>query len=279
MVIDTPKNTKIVYLYVRDFRWNRTVDHESSMGHPKKGCIYQAVKNIDTKSYRLAYEFDKNENTKDFQFILLNKLVHKASPLTQESPSFYVTGTDYDSDIFEVNMSNLLDCDLNDKELDKLYQWVMDDNKTLNAWAKAFFEKAFGGTKQPPLTPHSSSGPPTPMTKKEFRAELVAFLKRTGDTEMASVVSTLTELHEKTPILYSAVGRVVHEILSTAENDTSIQDLRLDDQLGPGANVASAVEKLMIYGGKNRRTNFHSETLVAAIKDLLLELFRINKTK
>lgn len=249
MLIDTPTNTKIIYLYVKDFQWTIPINKESNVGHPKSGRVYRGIINTDTESYRLMYRVGDA-----IQGTLLPQLD------SQDEANGYL------SDIREITINNILDFDILEEDLTELLRWLETDNKELKDKIKGFFDKQ---------QPNPSFSLPPFLTKKSM-PEMVVEILRSRDPELASIVSTVNELRVSDPHIFDAVGAFINHLLSHPEAETSIDSrwIRFDKNLGAGANLSAALSKLSVYGSNNRRTGFSEHDLVGAIRDLLLEEYR-----
>lgn len=246
MLIDTPTNTKIIYLFVKDFQWTIPINKESNVGHPKPGRVYRGVKNTDTESYRLMYRVGDA-----IQGTLL--------PLLDSHDE----ANGYLSDIREITIDNILDFDILEEDLTEFLRWLETDNKELKEKMKGFFDK-----QQPNALP--------PFLQKKTMPEMVVEILRSRDPELASIVSTVNELRISDPHIFAAVGAFINHLLAHPEAETSIDSrwIRFDKNLGAGANLSAALSKLSVYGSSNRRTSFSEHDLVGAIRDLLLEEYR-----
>lgn len=253
MLIDTSSNTKIVYLFVNNFEWTAAANKEIALGHPKNGRVYRAVKNTDSESYRIMYPIN---NT--FQGTYLSTLKESNSE------------NGYVSDIQEIEIGNILDFNILEDDLTQFVRWIEIDNSDLKGAFKQFFEKQSN-----PL-----GSMPRQLNKKDLLAVVVGALRGT-DPEMASVVSTISELRSVEPQIYAALGVFVNHILANNEPETSIDSrwIRFDKTLGAGANLSSAVQRLSSYGSSDRRKNFSENDLMEAIKDLFLETYRLKSHK
>src|SRR5690606_8843885 len=163
MLIDTPSNTKIVYLFVNDFQWTVPLNKEASVGHPKSGRVYRAIKNVDTESYRVMYTIDKN-----FQGVLIDKLDNDDR------------AAGYLSDIHEITKSNVLDFDILEEDLTEFVRWLETENKDLITAMEPFFDRQRGGSPQ--------------IITKKILPDVVVEILRPRDPELASVIATINEL-------------------------------------------------------------------------------------
>lgn len=247
MLIDTTQNTKIVYLFVEKFEWLHTMDREQSVGHPKPGRLYRAIKNTDTNSYRVMYPINGA-----FQGTLIDQLDGAADV--------------YISEIHEVTLDNILKFSISTEDLKEFERWLDTKNKDLVEYMEKFFKKQ--------KSPTSKSINELP-DEEFFRVILKTLGNR--DPEMAAVLSTLDQLRAADPHAYLGMALFSHHLLNKQQQEETPIDsfwIRLDEQLGGGANLSSALEKLAQYGGKNRRLNYSEDDLMGAIRDLLLEAYR-----
>lgn len=255
-MIDTKKNTKIVYLYINEFKWMLSEDNEMAMGHPKEKTLYRGVYNTDTGTYRGIYE--TNGKMKGF---FLKKLISKEN-ISEED----ITG--YTSNIIEVSPSTILDCNLTEKELDKLTQWIQSENKDLmeELWPreKTGEIKAFR----------------IPDEAGEAFTKVFADMLRGTPSELSQLTDSLGNIRDTDPLMFEAIEDLIYFL---GEEEGSTQDSILDptwinsDKLhGTGANMSAALTKLARYCGHNRRVNLDKADLFGAMKNLLNEQIRRN---
>lgn len=255
-MIDTKKNTKVVYLYVNEFKWTFSEDHERAVGHPKEKTLYRAVYNTDTNTYRGIYEMEGKMNG-----FYLKKLVSKES-VSEEG----VTG--YTSDIIEITPSTILDCDLSSSDLTRLLKWIESNNKDLTdeLWP-------------PAKTPSPNDIKIFRMNDAKDFADMMGQIFSSKNPEFEKMSESLRQLNEVDPMMFEAITDLVLFII----NDESVPDsfidpswISTDKQHGAGANIHSALQKLARYGGSDRRTNLEEYDLMGCIKDLLTEQIRRN---
>jgi hypothetical protein len=244
MLIDTLSNTKIVYIFANKFTWTNNTEKETNVGHPKPGRLYRAIKNTDTNTYRIVYNIENN-----IQGILIDKLESK-------DESF-----GYVADMKEVSLSNVLNFEITEEDLKQFDNWLSTNNQDLKDWMNKFFE---------------GQSNKVVIKSKVSVSDKVLEAVRSRDPELASIISMITDLRNIDPILYGALGSFVSYIIRKDYPESSVNDqwVRVDKNLGAGANISSALTKLSTYGGKDRRTNFASADLLDAIKDLLTEQYR-----
>lgn len=252
-MIDTKTNTKIVYLYVNQFKWAFSTDHEAALGHPKEKTLYRGVYNTDTKTWRGIYELEGK-----MKGFFLKTLNSKESVSEEE-----VIG--YTSHITEISPSTILNCDLQESDLDQLLKWLENNNKDLinTLWPKNEIkgfrmEEAIG--------------------EKEFVPLLTTILYG-KDSEFADLLGILHSLRTNDPLIFEALTHLIDFLEQGEPTDDSVIDptwIRMDKLHGTGANMAAALEKISRYSGGNRRTNLREEDLMGTIRDLLNEQIRRN---
>lgn len=240
---DKATNTKIVYLYVKEFTWTNIESRENTAGHPKKDRLYRGVFNTDTKTYRLFYKED--------EAVYLPTLT-----ATTDNEFGYL------SNIVEVTVQNVLELDINDEDLTEFVKWVEDDNATL----KNTMGINQGQPKQKPVT----------------EAEFMKAMQATQEgREQLEFLAELRSLREVNLPVFSALTDLVSYLVNVdvPEGADSFVDtawMNVSKTLGAGKNISRAIEHLARYGGENRRTNLSGTDLMIALKALLEEQARRN---
>ena len=248
-LIDTPQNTKIVYLWINKFAWSNDMDKEQSVGHPKPKHLYRGVYNKDTETYRFVYKMGDI-----FQGTFLKSL-------TSDDET-----AGYTSDIVELSLSNILDSNLSEKDLKMLLEWIDTDNKDLK-------EKLWAAPKR------------VNLDFIDMGTDIATFFADTikkSDPEFTDFIAVGSSLREINPSMFEAVHNIISYLIedeyTEVEDDSSISPrwISMDVKLGAGANLYGAIQKLARYGSVNTRVSRSKEDLLGAIKDLLVEQQRRN---
>ncbi len=240
--IDTPSNTKIVYIYVNSFEWESEEHNEVNLGNPKSKRLYRGVFNNDTKTYRLIF---LREDSFDGLFI----------------PKLKAQAYNYSIDATEITLDNILSVDLNDGDIEQLLMWTAKDgNKTL--WDKIWEDD--------------------PSVNKNAVKNAITKQLRKVDPLMLDFVNIVSNLKATHPLMFDAVARLHRYLLYNQDGSTMMDSpvdpswIKMSIDHGAGANLSEALQKLARYGGTDRRENLLEEDLLGAIKDLMTELVRRN---
>lgn len=110
---DSSETSKVVLLYVKDFKWTDQYLTEQFAGHLRLKRVYRAIYNKPTESYRVIYLYDRSS-----QAINLPSLVKKTEEMN------------YTSDIIEITSNNIVDYEICEEDLDQIIKW--GDHKDLN---------------------------------------------------------------------------------------------------------------------------------------------------
>lgn len=243
--IDTPTNTKIVYLYVRRFEWRNDVGREENLGHPHNRRLYRGAYNKDTKTYRLVYEHP--DGGWGGMFL----------------PTLKSSGDTYSIDAVELTHKNIVQQDLSEEDLDNLTRWTAEGgNKKL--WDSFWDTKNDREKKQP--EPNLVSLP-----------IMVRDVLQNSDPRMLHFVDSLKRMRNINPLLFDAFVELV-DYLDTAppDGDPLLDQMRLSKEHGTGVNLHEALKRLTRYTGTNRRENLDINDLHGAIGDILTEIIRRN---
>ena len=108
---DNSENSKVVVLYVKDFKWLDQYTAEHFGGHLKNKRVYRAIYNKDIDSYRVLYTIEGRHNA-----VNLPSLITKS-------------GAMYTSNIVLIDKQNIVDFDISEEDLDQIIKW--DDHKDL----------------------------------------------------------------------------------------------------------------------------------------------------
>lgn len=250
---DTVDNTKIVYLYVKEFEWTFPEGKENNVGHPKKNKVYRAAYNSDTNSYRLFYEFDKK-----FTALFLPTLT------AVNNETFFDTPT-YTSEIVELSRHNVLEHLISEEDLDDWLKWIEEDNASIKQMMGLDNNQSQG--KQPQIV--TAQDVVRAVQKNQENQELTQFLSR------------LEHLREINPPLFEALTNLVEFLVGPPDGpelDTMVETdwIGFSKTLGAGKNLSDALKQLSRYGGESRRTNLMERDLFGAIRSLLAEQARRN---
>lgn len=241
---DTIYNTKIVYLYVNKFDWeSNSMGREDSAGNPKAKHVYRAIKNTETGTYRIVYEV-----THSVKSTYIDNL---------KNDNFEQCG--YTSDIVELSLSNILECNLSEECLDNLLNWYAIDNTDIKS-----IVGNIGATKNQERN-----------TVKEHIVPIGVPLSE----ELVEFISEASHLHDTDPLMFGTMFDLFVYLNSILGEDKGILDtswMGLSKDHGAGVNVSSAVQKLSRYMGDDRKTNLDESDLLGAIRDLLMEQARRN---
>ncbi len=247
---DSEKNTSIVYIYVKEFAWTNPTDNENNQGHPKKGRLYRAVHNKDTKSYRLVYKDESSPQGVTAVFL---------PALTSVEVDTFLENNGYNASMIELTKHNLLECDISEEDLTDAVKWIEEDNKTI---------KQLMGFKS------DNTRPPT-------QQELANVLQQTQEgQERMRFLENLGHLRELNPPIFDALGNLVDYLVDIdgehADSTIDASWVGLSKTLGAGKNISDALERLSRYGSESRRDNLMESDLMEAIRALLQEQVRRN---
>lgn len=268
-IIDTKENIRLIYLYIKSFKWLLDIDREMANGHPQEGRLYRGAENTSTHTYRIYYEFD--DKNKQVLGIFLPRL------RSEDTSGIYT------ADVIELTLSNILDLNISDQDLDNLLHWLEIDNSDLKKrmWGE---EKSKGRMISPEGTPQLSTSQPLSDPLEHLNDEAmmlmtIEYIKK-KDAEFGEVVEDLKMLKDFNPAMFSSLARLLFYLMKTESehNHTPIDPywIHLDKEMGAGANLSSAVTLLARYGGPDRKSNLEEVDLMGAIKYLLLEQQRRN---
>lgn len=245
---DTIHNTKLIYLYVNKFDYGKNqMGKEQSSGNPKSKKVYRAIYNTDTNSYRIIYDVD----SKNVFSVFIEDLQSTDEDLG------------YTCDIKILSVSNILDFNISEADLDQLLKWLQTDNKDVKdilgdiGAVKKVEGKVTKPAQQPAQPPKGTRLPP----------------------ELVQLINIGSELHKADPIIFGTIFDLMIYLNQDAYADTGVLGtgwLKLDKDHGAGVNVSAAIDKLSRYLGQDRRINLDNDDLMGAIKDLLIEKSRRN---
>lgn len=250
-VTDTPTNTALGYLFVKQFAWSSAGDNENHVGHPKPGRVYRSVFNKDTKTWRLFYEIDGK-----LTGIFLPKL--NAEERTDEDKFF--TELQYTAEIIELSKTTILDCDITTEDLDLLCKWIDEGNQPI--------KHIMGFERE---QPHGFM----PVSGEEIVRALQQNMLR--DEEFVAFIKQARHLKENNLLLFDAIAEFVwflNESMAVPDETIDSTWTEFSKTLGAGKNISKSLEHLSRYGGESQRTNMMQEDLFGAIKSLMLEQAR-----
>lgn len=235
---DTTNNTRIVYIYFKDFEWFASEAHETNVGHPKKGEIYRAILNTDTKTYRVFYEVEDRLDA-----------VYLASLVTDDESDY-----NYRSDALELTKSNILGFQLKENQLDQIIKWSKENNK--------------------PITDFMGLQPAAPPQQQMNAQQVKEFINQQEVMkDFTELGQFLGDLLQADPALYNALADFIYS-LSQAEVDIDSDYISMSPVLGAGTNISKALKHIRMYGSEDRRTNLNTEDLHLAMQAILEELVR-----
>lgn len=240
-ITDTQNNTRFLYAYVRDFKWMRTADNETNVGHPKVGNVYQVVENTDTKTYRLFYEVDGETSA-----------IYLATLLAPDDGE----PADYISDIVEITKKTIVDRRLPIAQLENIVKWCADDNASIRQMINL---------------PNNEPKGTVNMTPDQVIDHIEA---RKQHKDFLELGNFLVQLSQADPFKYRALSEFAY---TTLDHEDSVIDTswpEFSKTLGAGRNISKAIDALARYGGDNRRTNLDEKDLYLAMNALLNELTR-----
>lgn len=112
MIGETLNDVTFKYLYVKNFKWLDMVRAEGYQGHPRVGEVYRAIHGTNTDNYKLVISPSLT--------LLTDQLV-----ITKEEETYCV------SDLIEITKQNIIELNLDEKQLDRLAAWMANDNQDL----------------------------------------------------------------------------------------------------------------------------------------------------
>jgi hypothetical protein len=233
---DNPSNTRLMYVYVKSFKWYDGYENEKLEGHPIERRVYRAAYNSDTKTYRIFYTSSVN---KQETRVVISSLKS-------------VEGG-YEADIVEITLENLLDLDFSEHDLSMISTWEEIGNEDL--------KKTMGFT---PTEPVPVSFLPSVISEKGNESEKMK--------DMTAFFNDALETHNMSPVMFDAIHNVIKYINQYAESESlDSMSISMSSTHGSGYNVGKALDSLAVYMSEDRRVNLSEDDLINAIYNLLTE--------
>lgn len=243
MIKEKLDDLTFLYLYIREFKWNTTMETEVYMGHPRVGEVYRAALNKATGNYKLFLPIEGNHiNT--FVFNSLN-----------------VSSDQCSGKIEKISKSNIIQLNLREEQLNSILEWMDKDNIDV--------KKAIEPNKQnQDVAKNIARGLMSLREAIEEHGASDNEARRRADQKMANLYMTNTDLFE---IVLEIVDELHDADMARLEYPHLMMAL---SEEGKGINVQQALIHLSDYMDSPKNGGDCRESILGAIMNLVSELER-----
>jgi hypothetical protein len=228
------ENLEFKYLFIKSFKWQDQMMNEAFQGEPTSGRLYRAIWNNQTKNHRLLVG----------NVELLIEDINSSNP---ERP--------YLCDIHEISLDNIIECKLQEEDLDKLNNWIESNNEDIRSLYKPRDPIQQGLIQLGEAMQRQS--------QQEFNA-----LKKA-----AEAMKNLLDINAiQFDIIVDFIEFLVKENYSSPSDPTYA--LSMHYKHGLGINISKALKYIDFYSSDSRRINEDVNDLKIAMAAIITEIDR-----
>jgi hypothetical protein len=230
MIKEKLEDISIQYYYSKDFRWIDPMLSEQFQGHPRPGQVYRAIVNDSTKNIKVIV----SENTA----VVINDFLH---------------GIHYEGYLTPLTLENILELNLEEKELDRIIKWQERDHADLKRL----------------YNPQQTTGEHVVLQTLANAMNQQAGEEREDITRATNLLAALRITDSVGfELILELIDALGHESMS----DEPSRALATDPRFSTGINVSRAMNSLCRYIGDDKRTNYDREDLIEAFLGIVNEL-------